>query len=210
MAYSVREERWNRGTHGLATVLALVYGLWLMTLDRGLTPVQQVGLAAYALSLVVLFAASTAYHSVVDPTWQARLKRLDHMAIYVLIAGTYTPYLTITLSGDMAQALLLTVWLIAVFGVLFKIWFLHRFARLSLVLYLGMGWLSLVMISDLWTALPRPGFWWLLAGGGCFTLGAIFYAAKRFQYTHAIWHVFVAAGAACHAVSVGCYVIPSL
>ncbi|MEL0027417.1 MAG: hemolysin III family protein, partial [Perlucidibaca sp.] len=95
-------------------------------------------------------------------------------------------------------------------GILFKIWFIIRFKKLSLITYLLMGWLSMVLIADLWHTLPRPGFWLLLAGGLCFTVGAGFYAAKRYRYTHAIWHVFVAAGAACHCLLIGLYVIPAM
>lgn len=104
--------------------------------------------------------------------------------------------------------MLVVIWALAFAGILFKIFLIHRFKKLSLITYLLMGWISLVLINELWASLARPGFWLLIAGGLCFTVGAGFYAAKHVRYTHAIWHVFVAAGAACHCVLIGLYVLP--
>ena len=104
--------------------------------------------------------------------------------------------------------MLVVIWALAFAGILFKIFLIHRFKKLSLITFLLMGWISLVLINELWASLARPGFWLLIAGGLCFTVGAGFYAAKQVRYTHAIWHVFVAAGAACHCVLIGLYVLP--
>ncbi|MEO6698773.1 MAG: hemolysin III family protein, partial [Paraperlucidibaca sp.] len=170
---------------------------------------QLAGVAIYGASLVLLFLCSTLYHSIVHAPSKAAFKRLDHCAIYLLIAGTYTPLLTITLAhSEYAKILLVVIWALAFAGVLFKVFFIHRFKKLSLITYLLMGWLSLVLVNELWTSLARPGFWLLIAGGLCFTVGAGFYAAKQVRYTHAIWHVFVAAGAACHCALIGLYVLP--
>lgn len=210
--YGVAEEIANAVSHGLgmaaaivATTLLLVKGL--PVLDAA----QLAGVAVYGASLILLFLCSTLYHAIGHPPSKAVLKRLDHCAIYLLIAGSYTPMLMITLREvPLAQTLLWVIWVIAGSGVAFKLLFIHRFKRLSLVTYLLMGWLSMLLVQDLWTALDRDGFWLLVAGGLCFTVGAVFYAAKQYPYTHAIWHLFVVAGAACHAVMIGQYVIPTV
>ena len=141
---------------------------------------------------------------------EAVLKRLDHCSIYLLIAGSYTPFLMISLAASQrAQILLLVLWVVAIAGVVFKIFFVHKFKRASLIAYLVMGWASLVVVFDLYKALPSPAFYLLFAGGISYTLGAAFYAAKQYRYTHAIWHLFVLGGAACHCVAIAVYVIPS-
>ena len=208
--YGVAEEIANALSHGLsmaaaivATTLLLVKGM--PTLSTG----QLAGVAIYGASLILLFLSSTLYHSITHAPSKAALKRLDHCAIYLLIAGTYTPLLTITLAHSAyAQIMLVVIWALAFAGILFKIFLIHRFKKLSLITYLLMGWISLALINELWASLARPGFWLLIAGGLCFTVGAGFYAAKQVRYTHAIWHVFVAAGAACHCVLIGLYVLP--
>lgn len=208
-AYSPEEEVANAVTHGLAAAASIVaITLMLVKGMSVLSAAELIGIAVYGASLVLLFLASTLYHSITHARTKVVLKRLDHCAIYLLIAGTYTPLLMITLDSFAATVMLWLIWIIAVSGVVFKLYFIHRFQRLSLVTYLLMGWLSMFLIYDLWQSLDRTGFWLLLAGGLCFTLGAGFYAAKQYRFTHAIWHVFVAAGAACHAVLIGVFVIP--
>jgi hemolysin III len=139
------------------------------------------------------------------------LKRFDHSSIYLLIAGTYTPLLMISLSTSaMAKSLLLLIWALALGGVIFKIFFVHKFKRASLITYLIMGWLSLLVVYELYKALPGPAFNLLIAGGLSYTLGAAFYAAKQYRYTHAIWHLFVLGGAACHCIAIAGYVIPTV
>lgn len=207
--YSVGEEIANAVAHGLGT-LAAVVALTLMlvkalpTLDAW----QIAGIAVYGGSLVLLFLCSTLYHSFTHPPTRAVLKRMDHSAIFLLIAGTYTPFLMLTLQSRMANILLVVLWVIAIVGIVFKVFFVHRFKRVSLFSYLAMGWLSLLVIADLYQALPSPAFTLLLAGGVSYTIGTAFYAAKQVHYTHAIWHLFVLGGAACHAVAIGVYVIP--
>lgn len=208
--YALGEEIANAVTHGLGAAAAIV-ALTLL-LAKGIPVLsgwELAGVAIYGGSLVTLFLASTLYHAIMHPRAKDILKRVDHGAIYVLIAGTYTPFLAIALDSTAAHMLLAVVWSLAVAGIIFKIFFVHRFEWLSLSTYLMMGWLALFLIYELWNALPRPGFTLLLAGGFCFTLGAIFYAMKSVRYTHAIWHVWVLAGATCHCVSIGLYVIPS-
>jgi len=208
--YTHGEEIANAVTHGLGAAAAIV-ALTLL-LARGIPVLsgwELAGVAIYGSSLVALFLASTLYHAIPHPRAKDILKRVDHGAIYVLIAGTYTPFMSITLHSTAAKVLLGVVWAIAVAGVIFKIFFVHRFRWLSLSTYLLMGWLALFVVYELWYALPRAGFVLLLAGGLCFTVGAVFYALKQYRYTHAIWHMWVVAGAACHCVAVGVYVIPS-
>lgn len=208
-AYSPEEEVANAVTHGLAAAASIVAITLMLVKGLPVLPLGElIGVAVYGASLVLLFLASTLYHSITHARTKTVLKRLDHCAIYLLIAGTYTPLLMITLDSFAATIMLWLIWMIAVSGVVFKLYFIHRFQRLSLVTYLLMGWLSMFLIYDLWQSLDRTGFWLLLAGGLCFTLGAGFYAAKQYRFTHAIWHVFVAAGAACHAVLIGVFVIP--
>ncbi len=208
-AYSPEEEVANAVTHGLAAAASIVAITLMLVKGMPVLSVGElIGVAVYGASLVLLFLASTLYHSITHARTKVVLKRLDHCAIYLLIAGTYTPLLMITLDSFAATVMLWLIWIIAVSGVVFKLYFIHRFQRLSLVTYLLMGWLSMFLIYDLWQSLDRTGFWLLLAGGLCFTLGAGFYAAKQHRFTHAIWHVLVAAGAACHAVLIGVFVIP--
>lgn len=210
--YSVAEEIANALSHGIGTAAAIVATTLMLVKGMPvLTPAQLAGVAVYGASLILLFLCSTLYHSIIHESSKAIFKRLDHCAIYLLIAGTYTPMLMITLKDSaLANAMLFVIWGLAFAGILFKIFFIHRFKKLSLITYLLMGWLSMVLVFDLWDSLARPGFWLLVAGGLCFTVGAVFYAAKQYRYTHAIWHVFVAAGAACHCVMIAAYVIPSL
>lgn len=208
-AYPLGEEIANAVTHGLGVAAAIV-GLTLL-LTKGIPVLSGWELAAVAIyggSLVALFLASTLYHAIPHPRAKDILKRIDHGAIYVLIAGTYTPFMTIKLHSEAAHLLLGVVWSLAAAGVIFKIFFVHRFQWLSLSTYLIMGWLALFVVYELWHALDRTGFVLLLAGGLCFTIGAVFYAMKSLRYTHAIWHLWVVAGATCHCVAIGLYVIP--
>jgi hemolysin III len=207
--YSVGEEIANAVTHGLAAAAAIV-GMTLL-LARGIPVLsgwELAGIVVYGGSLVTLFLASTLYHAITHPRAKDILKRVDHGAIYVLIAGTYTPFMSIALHSTAAHVLLAVVWPLALAGVVFKIFFVHRFEWLSLSTYLIMGWLAIFVIYQLWFALPRTGFLLLVAGGLCFTLGAVFYAMKSKRFTHAIWHLWVVAGASCHCVAIGAYVIP--
>ena len=207
--YNSQEERINALTHALGAVLALLAGIFLLKKGLGsLTSAQSAGLVIYSISMVVLFLASTLYHSIQSPKARTFLKQLDHSAIYLLIAGTYTPFLMISLEGFKADLLLWILWGMAALGIIFKLFFIHQFPKISLTAYLVMGWLALFVLPDIYHALPPAGFFWLVAGGVSYTLGTIFYAAKKYPYTHAIWHVFVLMGAACHCWAIYSYVLP--
>ena len=207
--YSTREEQANAITHGIAALLALLASVMLV--HKGLNTLssaQLFGLIVYGASMVLLFLASTLYHSIQAERSRTLLKQLDHCAIYLLIAGTYTPFLMISLNSHSAYILLAVLWGLAAIGIVFKLFFVHRFAKVSLITYLLMGWLALFLIPDIYRALPRAGFDLLVAGGLCYTIGTLFYAAKRYPFTHAVWHLFVIGGAACHCIAVYSYVLP--
>lgn len=207
--YSAKEEMANAITHGIAALLALVACILLVNKGlHSLTALQLTGLIIYGISMVILFLASTLYHSIQVEKTRTILKQLDHSAIYLLIAGTYTPFLMISLNNRPAYILLMVLWVLALVGIVFKIFFVHRFGKISLITYLLMGWLALFVIPDIYRALPRAGFDLLVAGGLCYTIGTLFYAAKRYPFTHAVWHLFVIGGAACHCIAIYYYVLP--
>lgn len=208
-SYSAKEEMANAITHGIAALLALVACILLVNKGlHSLNALQLTGLIIYGVSMVILFLASTLYHSIQVEKTRTILKQLDHSAIYLLIAGTYTPFLMISLNNRPAYILLMVLWVLALVGIVFKIFFVHRFGKISLITYLLMGWLALFVIPDIYRALPRAGFDLLVAGGLCYTIGTLFYAAKRYPFTHAVWHLFVIGGAACHCIAIYYYVLP--
>lgn len=207
--YSLGEEIANAVAHGLGAAAAIVaLTLMMVTAIPARSGWEIAGLAVYGGSLIALFLSSTLYHSFTHAPTKAVLKRLDHCAIFLLIAGTYTPFLTITLHTTSARVLLVALWALAAAGIVFKIFFVHKFKRASLITYIVMGWLALLVGRDLYAALPAPAFNLLIAGGLSYTVGAAFYAAKKYRYTHAIWHLFVLGGATCHCVAIAAYVIP--
>ncbi len=163
---------------------------------------QVVACAVFAATLVILYAASTLYHALPASKAKRVLRVVDHSAIYLLIAGSYTPFTLGVLSGAWGWTLFGVVWGLAAVGILYKTLLGFRFPRLSTLLYLGMGWLAVVAIGPLTAALPAAGLAWLIAGGLCYTAGVPFYARDRLRYRHAVWHVFVLAGSACHYAAV--------
>ncbi|WGW00416.1 hemolysin III family protein [Vibrio sp. YMD68] len=208
--YSVREEQANAITHGLGVLFGIA-GLGLL-LQKSIyaqgDTLTLVSMVVYGVSIIVLFLASTLYHSIPSPKAKRWLKTFDHCAIYLLIAGSYTPYLLVSLRTPLAIGLMAVIWLIALFGVIAKLFFVYRFEKLSLMTYLAMGWLSLVVIYQLAISIEVEGLILLAAGGIVYSLGVVFYAIKRIPYNHAIWHVFVLAGCVCHFLSIYLYVVP--
>ncbi len=202
------EEIVNAVTHGVGAFAALVaLILMLIKATPVLSGVNFAAVAIYGASLVLLFLCSTIYHSFTHLTSSVWLQRLDHSAIFLLIAGTYTPFLMIALHTPQARLLMVVLWSIALAGVLIKLFFLHRFQRFSLAVYLVMGWLALFVVHDLYRVLPPNAFQLLWVGGLVYTIGAAFYAAQ-YRFSHSVWHLFVLGGAACHCVAIGVYVIP--
>ncbi len=208
--YDVKEEVANTITHALGMVLAIV-GLVLLlnkSLALGADPLTITSMMVYGSSMIILFLASTLYHAIPHPKAKRALKTFDHCAIYLLIAGSYTPFLLVSLRTPLAVGLMVVIWSIALIGIAMKVAFVYRFKRLSLITYLLMGWLSLVVIYQLAIHLATGGMILLAAGGVIYSLGVIFYVAKRIPYNHAIWHGFVLAGCACHFFAIYLYVEP--
>ncbi len=204
--YSPREEWANRLSHGLGLLLG---GLGLVLLlhkgwDQG--PRVLLSYGVYGASLVLLYLASTFYHSVSSVTARRWSKLFDHCAIYLLIAGTYTPFLLVALDTPLAQGLMVVIWGLALAGVVFKLIFINRFKKVSLFTYLMLGWLSLVVIYQLYLHLDGTGLLLLGLGGLIYSLGVIFYVAKRIPYNHAIWHLFVLGGSLCHFMAIYGYI----
>ncbi|RLA04437.1 MAG: hemolysin III family protein [Gammaproteobacteria bacterium] len=162
----------------------------------------------FGASLILMYSASTLYHGVFHIKTKAVLKQLDHAAIYVLIAGTYTPYFMISLRESSVWPLFIFLWVFAILGVLFEFIHIKALKKISLALYLGMGWLAIFIIEPLLEQVPPAGMWLLLAGGLAYSLGVIFYVWEKLPFNHAIWHLFVLAGSVLHFLSIFFYVIP--
>ena len=206
-SYDEKEEKINYLSHGAGTLLSLIGGILLILKGAYLDAGQWFGLWVYAISLFVLFSASTLYHMATTADRRHFYKKLDHTAIYYLIAGTYTPFLAIAIPTAKAHYLLIALWIIALIGTLFKLVFINSFQKMSLIAYLVMGWLALFVIDDMRHYLSDQALTLLIAGGISYTVGALFYALKRVRYTHAIWHIFVLMGAGLQFLSIYLYVI---
>lgn len=205
--YDPQEELINAYSHGLGAVLALIAAIFLIVKGYGLALGQWISLWVYGLSLVLLLSSSMLYHFAQDELKRYWYKKLDHTAIYYLIAGTYTPFLSIAIPTAKAHHLLIALWVIALIGTLFKLVFIHRFQRVSLAAYLVMGWLAVLVMDDMQRYLSKDAIQLLIAGGLAYTVGTLFYALKKVRYTHAIWHVFVLLGAGLHFLAIYCYVL---
>jgi len=202
------EELANSITHGIGLVLSIAgfVVLLVFAILRG-GALQIVSCAVYGSTLVGVYAASTLYHALSSSRTKRALKIFDHCAIYLLIAGTYTPFTLVTLRGGWGWSLFAIVWALAMAGIVFKFWFIDHFQILSTALYLAMGWIALIALKPLLSSIPPHGIYWLLAGGLLYSVGVVFFAARRLPFGHAIWHVFVIAGSACHYFAVLFYVI---
>ena len=198
-----REELANALTHGLGAAAALAGGAVLITLAAIFGNGWQLGAAiVFGVSLLLLYLASTLYHSFRHPVLKGRLKVFDHCAIYLLIAGTYTPFTLVGLRGPWGWGLFAAIWSLALAGVVFKLFYTGRFKRASTLVYVAMGWLVLVAIKPVLAALDGWTLGWLVAGGVAYTLGTVFYHRESIPYSHAIWHLFCIAGSVCHYVAV--------
>lgn len=204
-----REELANALTHGVGALAGAV-GALVLVIGAALHGDiwQVVSSAVFGASLVLLYTASTLYHAARDPRTKARLQVLDHCAIYLLIAGSYTPFTLIALRGGWGWSLFGVAWALAVAGVIFKLFFTGRFPRLSTGIYIGMGWMAVVAAVPMLQNLSAATLGWLVAGGVTYTAGTVFYHNRR-PYAHAIWHLFVLAGSVCHFIAVATQVLPS-
>jgi hemolysin III len=208
--YYPHEEFANTISHGLGMLAAIVATFFMLmkAWASHLSHEQITGVAVYGISMIVLFLSSTLYHSAKNEVQKTLLNRLDHCAIYLLIAGSYTPFLIITLHTTLADVLLVIIWLLAVAGIVFKIFYIDTFPRTSLATYLLMGWLSVFVIYQLYQVADIKLLYLLIAGGLSYSVGTIFYAIHRIPYNHAIWHIFVLLGAALHCWAIWQFVIP--
>lgn len=185
-------------THALGVLFAIA-ALVVMTVLAAGDVLEILAALVFGLSLVALYMSSTLYHYFTSPRWKTRLQTLDHVCIYLLIAGTYTPFTLITLKGPWGWSLFALVWAMALGGTLMKTLRRGRLdSRISTVLYLMMGWLIVVAAGPLLDRMPVAGVAWLVAGGLSYTLGVVFFAWRRMPYNHAIWHLFVLGGSICH------------
>ena len=204
----IRDEIASALTHGLGAVAALAGGAVLITLAAIHGDGWQLGASiVFGVSLLLLYVASTLYHSIQHPVAKGRLKVFDHCAIYVLIAGTYTPFTLIGLRGPWGWGLFTAIWTLALAGVVFKLFYTGRFKLLSTAIYIAMGWLVMVAIKPMWKSLDAWTLGWLLAGGLSYTLGTYFYHRESIRYSHAIWHLFVIGGSVCHFIAVTAQVL---
>jgi hemolysin III len=201
-------ERFNAWTHLVGAVLALVGAVWLLLLASASGDSwKQFSVAIYGVTLVLLYSTSTLYHSVQGPA-KRLMQKLDHLSIYLLIAGSYTPFCLVSLRGPWGWSLFATVWCLALIGMLQEIKPRSEARVLSLVIYAVMGWIVLVAVQPLLAALGREGFAWLASGGVLYTIGIIFFAYdSRFRHWHGIWHLFVMAGSLLHFVAIWRYVL---
>lgn len=203
------EELINSLTHGVGLLLSVV-ALVLLVVFSSLygSAWHIVGCSIYGATLVLLYGASTIYHGCKKPRQKKFLKIVDHGSIYFLIAGTYTPFLFVTLKGGWGWSLFGVIWGLAIAGFIFKIFYVHRFQIVSTLIYILMGWLMLIAISPLKENLPSAGIRWLFLGGIAYTAGTLFFAAsKKIKFSHSVWHLFVLIGSICHFFSVLFYVV---
>ena len=209
--YSPAEEKLNIASHALGLVLslsALIVLVWNASVIGNAWDVVIFGI--FGLSLVLLYATSTLYHSATEPERRKKLRILDHAMIYVLIAGTYTPLTLVTLNGSVGWILFGATWTMAFIGITLKMFFTGRYQLLSTLMYVFMGWIVVFAINPLVRNLPLEGLYWLLAGGLSYTVGAVLYAVKSIRFNHAIFHIFVLAGSICHFVTVYAFVLPAI
>ena len=206
--YSIGEEVANSVTHGAGAGLSVAALVVLAVLAVGSGGGRNLAAAiTYGISLVLEFTASTLYHSFPQPRVKHVFKILDHAGIYLLIAGTYTPFILVTLRHSGYLWMLVLVWAIAVAGIAVEAFWVYRPKWVSAAVYLAMGWLVVLAVGPLTANLDRNGVWLVAAGGLCYTVGTIFYVLKRVPYMHAVWHLFVLGGAVCHFLAIALFVM---
>ena len=207
--YSIKEEIAHSITHGVGLLLSVLGLVTLLVYSNQYGDAWHVvSSSIYGATLIALYASSTLYHAVTIPDLKKMLQKLDHAAIFLLIAGTYTPFTLVNLRGGWGWTLFGMVWSIAIAGMVMELIVSKRYKRISLGLYLGLGWLVMIAIEPMLANVASGGLLLLLAGGLFYSLGVIFYVWKTLLYHHAIWHLFVLAGSACHFFAVFVYVIP--
>lgn len=206
--YTKGEEIANSITHGIGAILSLV-ALVILIIFSSIngTFLQTISVTIYGISLFLLYLASTLYHSIQHKKTKQILEIIDHSSIYLLIAGTYTPFTLVTLNGKIGWSIFIIVWILALIGIILKPFFVKKFRIISTLLYIGMGWMIIFAIKPLISSLPLGGIIWLVMGGLLYTVGAIFYIWRKLPYSHMIWHLFVLGGSISHFIAVFFYVL---
>lgn len=207
----IDEEIINSSIHGFGAVLSIFATILLIIYSSHRSAIEMTGAIVYGITLIMLYSASSVYHGAKNPDRKGKLEILDHACIYLLIAGTYTPFMLITLKGTLGFAILGLIWSLAIAGVIFKLFFYtQKLNFISTLLYLLMGWMIVLAIKPMIGHLSFYGVMWLIIGGLFYSLGTIFYLKdKKVRYFHAIWHLFVLAGSISHFLAIFLYVLPS-
>jgi hemolysin III len=204
--FTTREELLHSITHAIGSGLSIAGSVVLVVFAVLNSDIYQIiSFSIFGASLVVLYLASTFYHGIQEPKTKRVFKILDHSAIYLLIAGTYTPFLLVGMRGVTGLTLLVVVWLVALIGITMKVLFIDRFQVLSVISYVLMGWLCVFAFNEMLVSIPTGGIIWLVAGGMLYMVGVIFYALQKIPYMHAVWHLFVLGGSLCHFLAVVFY-----
>ncbi|QOW11893.1 hemolysin D [Kaistella flava (ex Peng et al. 2021)] len=207
--YSVVEERLNIWSHFIGFLLSIVALVFLINRALYLESTRAlISFSIFGVSMIILYLASTLYHSSKNPLLRYRLNIFDHSAIYVLIAGTYSPFALVSLSGREGYTIFAVVWGMAIIGIIFKFFFIGRLNILSTILYVAMGWLIILSFDSLMYHLNFRGVVWLISGGVSYTIGAVLYNITKLKFNHFIFHMFVLLGTFCHFMSIYFYVIP--
>lgn len=208
MNYSTIEENWNVRTHAFGFFASLLGMVFLLVKANDIT--ETLASFIFGMSLCILFLASTLYHSAKNESRRQKLRIFDHAAIYVLIAGTYTPVCLIPLKDTIGMTMLAVIWGIAIIGIVLKLFFTGKYDRASTIMYVAMGWVAVFAINAILQNIETAQLIWLLAGGIAYTLGAVIYAIRRIPYNHATFHVFVLIGSACHYIMIYGFIVQKL
>ncbi len=208
--YDTKEETLNVITHGIGLLLSIAALVILVVYASKEGTVWHItSFAIFGVSLIVLYAASTLYHYTQNPDLRFKLNILDHSAIYVLIAGTYTPFTLVILKGWVGWTIFGLSWGLAITGIVFKVFYFGKYDKISTIAYVFMGWVIIFAIKPLIDSFPFEGLMWLFSGGIAYSLGALFYSIKKIRFNHVIFHVFVLIGSFCHFIAVFFYVLPA-
>ncbi len=208
--YSPAEERINVVSHAIGIGLSIIALVLLFTKAVMLGDIWHIiSFSIFGISLITLYSASTFYHSAKNPDRRKRLRVFDHAAIFVLIAGTYTPFTLITLAGSTGWIIFGIAWGIASIGIVLKLFFTGRFKIVSTLMYVFMGWIIVFAVKPLINNLSADALFWLASGGAAYTIGAVLYSIKKIKFNHAIFHILVLIGSACHFISVYFYLLPA-
>lgn len=208
--YTIGEEIANSITHGIGALMSIA-GLVLLIVfsAKGGDVWRIVSVSIYGTCLVLLYLSSTLYHSIQRPNLKRALRILDHAAIYLLIAGSYTPFALVTMHGPLGWTIFGIIWALAVLGILFKVWFIGRFEVIATIGYILMSWVCVIALKQMYSLLGIGGMTWLFVGGAAYMTGVIFFAWQKLPYNHAIWHLFVLGGSVCHFFAIFFHVVPA-